>query len=193
MSFQESKSETLEQGLGVIQGSKNGPLFFDIYSNDLNSLCAENECILFADDTCLIYIGDDLDSLVHHVNDRLSSILDWCRYNKLSINPSKSENMIVTNLDIPTEPNIYLGSDRISRRKYVKYLGMHIDSALKYTDHVFFLKKKLSSLAGVSYRLSKYLNLKAAKNFYFSCVYSVLTYCISVWGGVISCTQGAHC
>ena len=24
-------------------------------------------------------------------------------------------------------------------------------------------------------------------------VYSVLTYCLSVWCGVVSCTQGAHC
>ena len=187
------KSEILEQGLGVIQGSKNGPLFFDIYSNDLSKMCTENECLLFADDTCLTYIGDNLDALVQNVNDRLSSILDWCRYNKLSINPSKSEYMIITNLPIPTEPSIYIGPDRISRSSCVKYLGMHIDSNLKFTDHVFHLTKKLSRLAGISYKLGKYLNLRAAKNYYYSCVYSVLTYCLSVWGGIVSCTQGANC
>ena len=62
--------ETL-QNLGVIQGSKNGPKFFDIYSNDLNYLCFPNENICYADDTCLIYHGDDLETLVNNVNLRL--------------------------------------------------------------------------------------------------------------------------
>ena len=193
VNFDGVNSETLEQNLGVIQGSKNGPLFFDIYSNDLNSMCTENECLLFADDTCLTYVGNNLDALVQTVNERLSSILDWCRYNKLSINPGKSEYMIITNLPITTEPYVHLGPDRISRSSCVKYLGMHIDSNLKFTDHVFHLKKKLSRLAGITYKLGKYLNLRAAKNYYYSCVFSVLTYCVSVWGGIVSCTQGASC
>ena len=37
--------------------------------------------------------------------------------------------------------------------------------------------------------LAKYLNLRAAKNFYYSCVYSSLTYCISAWGGAIHCVS----
>ena len=77
--------------LGVIQGSKTGPLLYDIYSNDINHLCGDRENILFADDTCLTYVGDDLSSLAEHVNERLALIADWCRSNKLSINPTKSE------------------------------------------------------------------------------------------------------
>ena len=52
------------QNLGIIQGSKCGPLFYDIYSNDLIFLCSSDENILFADDTCLVYTGESLELLV---------------------------------------------------------------------------------------------------------------------------------
>ena len=90
--------------------------------------------------------------------------------------------MIITNSHIPTEPSIYIGPDRISTSPCVKYLGMHIDSNLKFTDNVFHLTKKLSRLAGISYNLGKFLNLRAAKNYYYSCGYSVFTHCLSVLG-----------
>ena len=46
----------------------------------------------------------------------------------------------------------------------------------------------MSQLCGVTYRLRNKVNLRAAKNMYYSCVYSVLTYALGVWGGVGMCT-----
>ena len=51
-------SEIFQQKMGVIQGSNNGTLFFDIYSNYLRFLCEPGEYIQFADDTCLIYVEE---------------------------------------------------------------------------------------------------------------------------------------
>ena len=178
-------SDTHIQNLGVIQGSKNGPLFFDIYSNDINYLCTPDENILFADDTCLVYVGDDLRRLETHVNNRLATILDWCRFNKLSINPTISEVIIVPNKKLEFEPKIMLGEDVILRKNSVKYLGMLIDDKLKFSDHVTHLNSKLAVYSGVSYRLQNRFNLRTAKNYYYSCVFSVLSYCISAWGGVL--------
>ena len=97
VSFGSVDSETLISNWGVIQGNKNGPLFFDIYSNDINYLCNENECIIFADDTCLTNVFHDLNFLFYYVNKRLSRIFDWCNFNKLCINPEKSEFMVISN------------------------------------------------------------------------------------------------
>ena len=66
---------------------------------------------MFADDTCLNYVHHDLNFLVDNVYKRLSHIFDWCNFNKLSINPAKSEFMIISNRLIETESVIYLGSD----------------------------------------------------------------------------------
>ena len=43
------------QELGVNEGSKTYPLFFDRYSNDFARICSSDESKLYANDTVLIY------------------------------------------------------------------------------------------------------------------------------------------
>ena len=69
-------------------------------------------------------------------------------------------------------------------------MGLNIDENLSFNAQIDHLKKKLSHLSGVSYRLRQYFNLKAAKNFYYSCVYSLITYCITVYGGSLTNGRG---
>ena len=155
----------------------------------MSFLCEPGEYIQFADDTCLIYVHENLEHLVEHVNRRLSKILDWCRYNKLSLNPSKSEYLLISNRKPENIPQVYIGPDEVTRKNHVKYLGLEIDDKLKFQSHLGSLGKKLSRLSGVSSRLMKYFNYNASKSFYYSCVYSALTYCISVWGGTLQCNH----
>ena len=190
VNFMGTQSNTLAQNLGVIQGSKNGPVFFDIYSSDFTNLCNPKENIHFADDTCLIYVHDNIDELVDHVNARLEVVVDWCKFNKLSLNPAKSEYMLITTKPIANQPQLMIENEPIALKKCVKYLGLNIDDSLCFSDHVNKLKLKLSRLSGIAYRLSSSLNRKASFNFYYSCVYSALTYCISVYGGALSSSRG---
>ena len=44
-------------------------------------------------------------------------------------------------------------------------------------------------LCGISRRLSNRFNFRTAKQFYFSSVYSVVSYCICVYGGVLTSTS----
>ena len=80
------ESSLLSQTMGVVQGSQNGPFFFDVYSNDLNKICIENENVLYADDAALVYTGKCRLNLEHHVNNKLKAALEWCNANKLSLN-----------------------------------------------------------------------------------------------------------
>ena len=54
---------------------------------------------------------------------------------------------------------------------------------------ISLLKSKIGQLCGVAYRLRDKFNQQAARNFYYGCVYSLLSYCIAVWGGVTQCTR----
>ena len=107
---------------------------------------------MFADDTCLIYTGNDLQHLTSHVNDRLARIHDWCNANQLAINPAKSEYMIFTNRMIIQEPIIKLGNDQINRKESVKYLGLQIDDKLKFTlDLIDNRQREVSELEVQNY------------------------------------------
>jgi len=162
---------------------------FDIYSSDLEMPLNDDNLILYADDTCLVYVGDDLGSLSNHVNSRLSIIYDWCNANKLSLNPVKSEYMIVTNRMNLSNLNLYIGQNLVKITKTFKYLGVQIDDHLKHGEHIKKVANKLYYLCGVSFRLKNFMNLQSAKNFYYSSVYSVINYCLAVWGGVGMCTS----
>ena len=152
-------------------------------------MCSNDESILYADDTVLVYVGTSLEMLTEHVNSRLREIFEWCNCNKLSLNPAKSEFMIVTNKIVVNRPQLFIGTDPIKEVDSFKYLGIHVDTRLKFHAQINHLKGKLSQLCGVSFRLSKFLDFQSAKNMYNSCIYSVLSYCIGVWGGVSQCTS----
>ena len=177
------------QSLGVIQGSRCGPLYYDIYSSDLKHLCSEDEFLMFADDTSLIYTGTDLPALTEHVNQRLSVVSDWCKYNKLSLNGNKCKYMLITTKIVNSDPTIKLDDVPVSRVKNFKYLGVQLDHNLKFHDHIEYLCSKMNQMCGVTYRLKDNLNVESAKNLYYSCIYSVLRYCIGIWGGVLQCTE----
>ena len=189
VSYGNCDSATLAQKLGVIQGSKCGPLFYDIYTSDIRNICMTDELLMYADDTCLMYVGDDLTLLTEHVNHRLEVIADWCRFNKLSLNPDKCSYMLMTNKNILSDPVITLGGCLVSRVSECKYLGINMDDKLKYHSHIKFLSTKLARICGCTYRLRYYLNEHTAKNLYYSCLYSAVSYGISVWGGILQCTQ----
>ena len=189
--FRQNTSGLLRQELGVVQGSRTGPLFFDIYSNDINRLCNDGEVLMYADDLCLTFAGDDLGKLVQTVNEKLDLLCCWFNFNRLAINPTKSEYMIVTTKNIYFEPEIRVGGSFVKKVSRVKYLGLNIDDRLRYLDHLTSIKSRLAQLCGVTYKLKNLTTLESAKMFYFSCIYSVVTYCIVAWGGVLSNSSAA--
>ena len=123
------------------------------------------------------------------MNRKLSLVNEWCKTNKLALNPTKSEYMLITNRFAPQQPEIFIGNNQVMRTNCFKYLGIYIDENLKFHNQIDNIKTKLSRLCGVSFRLSGYLNLHAAKNMYYSCVYATFSYCIGTWGGILLCTH----
>ena len=177
--------------LGVLQGSVLGPMFFNLYTNDINFLLNNCDPILYADDTTLIFLSDDIMTLTSTVNIALARLFDWCNYNHLVLNRDKTKCMLFTPRVNVAIPNIYLNGTRIDFVDSFKFLGIHLDKDLKFNVHIESLIGQLSRLCGTAFRLRDYFNISTAKSFYYAYFYSVASYNICVWGGLFACTQQA--
>ena len=76
-----------------VQGSKLGPLFYNLYSSDFQRIC--NDSTLYADDT-VFFTVNSLGELRDRVNSKLQEVYEWFNYNKLCLNANKSEFILVS-------------------------------------------------------------------------------------------------
>ena len=94
VSINNSNSSLKFINIGVPQGSKLGPLLFLLFINDLPN-CLENVPRLFADDTCLQVCAPSVEQLELKLNSELTKICKWMFANKLTLNDSKSQALII--------------------------------------------------------------------------------------------------
>ena len=165
--------------LGVVQESKLGPLFYDLYISDFQRIC--NDSTLYADDRALVFTGNSLGDLTDRVNSKLQEVYEWCNYNKLCLNANESEFILVTNKKVLNIPRLSIGGNFISQANCVKYLGVHIDEKMKFSVQLANLKARLSRICNASYRLRNLFDKETAMKMYYSCVHFLLTYCIAAW------------
>ena len=93
--YNDTKSELRTIICGVPQGSILGPLLFILYINDITNASNILEFVLFADDTQILYSSENIVNEIPVINKELSEISNWFKANKLSVNASKTNYMIM--------------------------------------------------------------------------------------------------
>ena len=161
---------------GVPQGSVLGPLLFLIYINDLSEGIHSSKLALFADDTSVIKAGNRNDI---SIEEDINSLTNWFTKNKLSVNLDKCE-VVPFGSGKPLE--ITMMSKKIPFNKSCRYLGVHIDSRLRFHEHINRVVKKLNKFCGLIYRIRHYYNKKCLLMFYNSFAKSVICYGLLIYG-----------
>ena len=149
--------------------------------------------MLYADDTTLHYSADSPSQLFAVMNDALTTLSDWFRSNKLSLNASKTQYMIFDASAVPGnfQDNLKIAQIPIQRVESAKFLGIIVDEKLTWREHIRHCQRKIRSgiyaLNMVKHSLSA-INLRML---YFSLVHPFLQYGNILWGS--ACKTHIHC
>ena len=123
-------------GLWFPQGTILGPLLFLIHMNDLPSCLQYSQPRMYADDTNLSFASNSINNIEVKLNDDLVRVNEWLIANKLTLNSSKTEFMLIGSRPrlstFQTVPSLSIGDNLINQVKYTKSLGVFLDCNLKF-------------------------------------------------------------
>jgi hypothetical protein len=151
--------------------------------------------VLFADDTTSLAKGLILADVIKFVNCELQKMANWFRANKMSVNASKTKNIIFrtpnkhvdptvcnviynsTEIGLPDDPALISPIERVSfnRPEYsFKLLGILFDEHLIFKPHIDMLCSKISKSLYCLSRVKNFVNTESLRKLYFSMIHSVL-------------------
>ena len=174
---------------GIPQGSCLGPLLFLLYVNDFENFLEYMTPNMYADDTCVAVASGNRNDLITDVKNELENISNWMRINKLIVNASKSEFMVVgfrrkLNRVGNELSNLVLNNAVIKRVEKKKYLGININESLNWEKQYKTVKNKLKGGIISLRKLKDILPQRKLEQVYKALFESHLRYGDIVWNAL---------
>ena len=144
---------------------------------------------MYADDTHLTYASNDIDDIDHHFNEDLAKVSEWLVANRLTLNQSKTEFMLIGsrqristfNSSPSRGPSLTINDVPIKQVSHTKSLGVHIDENLTWNVHIEKLCKKVASGIGALKRIRPFVQPSTMQLIYNCLVQPYFDYCCVVW------------
>ena len=191
----EMSDETLLE-IGLPQGAGAGPFGYKAYTKPLGSLIRSLLLMvlyhMFADDNQL-YKSINPNSAVSQAKAKcdmetcLNSLSTWLYQNKLKLNESKTEVLIIgkrPHLAKMTYNTINIGNEVITAKPCAKNLGIHIDEELTMCQQIISVVRTCNYQLRILWSIRRFLDMETAKTLAMCLVISRLDYCNSLYYGL---------
>ena len=123
---------------GVPQGSILGHILYLIYTRDIPVIRGVHTAT-YADDTAILSVGKSQQESIAKLQSACDEITNWAEKWKIKLNEQKSLNINFTYKNIKEQIPINLNRVQVPFANTAKYLGMKLDTKIKWKEHV---KKK---------------------------------------------------
>ena len=173
-------SSTVPVTSGVPQGTVLGPVLFLVYINDLPDYLTYSKLRLFADDSILyrtIRSQSDCDKLQLDLDAAARWEGDWL----MAFHPDKCTVLPVTKKKQPFQHEYILHNHILESVTSAKYLGVTVQSNLKWDKHINDITSKGNKTLGFLKRNLKTSNQQVKSQAYQALVRPKLEYSCSVW------------
>ena len=166
---------------GVPHGSVLGPLFFILYVNDVQTAIQGSNVQLYADDTVIHGSSEDLGVAAQELQRALDQFTGWCHENKLSLNISKTKQMVLV-LEVKLKGQVKIEGVPLQLVPTYKYLGVTLDSTLSVNSHVKNVANIISYKVVLRVKIRKFLTQDVAPKIYKSMVLPYFDYGDVIYG-----------
>ena len=174
-----SKSNNIPVKSGVPQGSVLGPCLFLIYINDLAD-CVSSTARLFADDTLLHRLIAAANDHTILQND-LARLELWEKKWDMEFHPDKCSVLSITRKKKKSSHKYVLHGHELEHVATAKYLGVTLQSDLKWDVHIENIVKKANQMLGFLRRNLKVGSVKTKELAYKTFIRPLVEYACTVW------------
>ena len=106
----------------------------------------------------------------------------WFKANKLSLNVSKTNYILFRNKGkVPAKLTVSINGMPISQVSNTKFLGLFIDEALTWDNHITHISSKISKNIGIIRKLSHIVPNHVLLTLYNTLITPYLNYCNIIW------------
>ena len=120
----------------------------------------EGSILSYAGDTVIMFSEDTWSMTQDKINQLLDQVAEWLALNKLSLKIQKTQFITFGNYrdSVPTNVNINIQNQHITRTECYKYLGLIFDFNMKWDSHIKYLINRTKYLIFIPAKLKKIMD-----------------------------------